>query len=58
MRNQARAASTVLWVLIALFLVMIATRLLPNPPFQSLTPFLSVAILMGFAIVHGVRRYG
>jgi len=24
---------------------------------QPLRPFLSVAILMGFAIVHGIRRY-
>lgn len=29
-----------------------------HSPLQSLRPFLSVAILMGFAIVHGVRRYG
>src|SRR5437762_12679739 len=25
---------------------------------QRLMPFISVAILMGFAIVHGIRRYG
>ena len=27
-------------------------------PLQPFRPLLSVAILMGFAIVHGVRRYG
>lgn len=58
MRNQPRGSNTVLWVFIALWVLMSATRLLPNPPLQPLRPFLSVAILMGFAIVHGVRRYG
>ena len=58
MSNQARAANIVLSVFIALWVLMSAARLLPNPPLQPLRPFLSVAILMGFAIVHGVRRYG
>lgn len=58
MSNHARGANTVLWVFIALFVLMIATRLLHYPPLQPLVPFISVAILMGFAIVHGVRRYG
>jgi len=58
MSDRARVANTVLWVFIALFVLMSATRLLHNPPLQPLRPFLSVAILMGIAIVHGVRRYG
>ena len=58
MRNQGRAANIVLSVFIALIVLMSATQLLPNSPVQPLRPFLSVAILMGFAIVHGVRRYG
>ena len=37
--------------------LMSAARLL-QPHLQHLTPFISVAVLMGFAIVHGIRRYG
>ena len=58
MSIRARIANTALWVFIALFLLMSATPLLHNPPLQALRPFLSVALLMGFAIVHGVRCYG
>ncbi len=58
MSNRARVANTVLWVFIALMVLMSATPLLRNHPLQALRPFLSVALLMGFAIVHGVRRYG
>jgi hypothetical protein len=39
-------------------LLMSAARLLHNVHLQWLTPFISVAILMGFAIMHGMRRYG
>ena len=47
-----------LWIFIAFYVLIGAARLLHNPHLQRLTPFISVAILMGFAIVHGVRRYG
>jgi putative membrane protein len=43
---------------IALYVLMGAARLLHNADLQRLTPFISVAILMGFAIVHGMPRYG
>jgi len=56
--NQARVANTSLWVFIALYVLMGAARLLHNAQLQLLMPFISVAILMGFAIVHGTRRYG
>jgi len=56
--NQARVSNGLLWVFIALYLLMGAARLLHNAHLQRLTPFISVAILMGFAIVHGIRRYG
>ncbi len=56
--NQARVSNGLLWVFIALYVLMGAARLLHNPHLQRLTPFISVAILMGFAIVHGIRRYG
>jgi hypothetical protein len=58
MRNKTSVANTLLWVFIALYLLMGAARLLHNADLQRLTPFMSVAILIGFAIVHGVRRYG
>jgi uncharacterized membrane protein len=58
MRNKTSVASTLLWAFIALYLLMGSARLLQNPQLQRLTPFMSVSILMGFAIVHGVRRYG
>jgi uncharacterized membrane protein len=58
MSNQARVSNGLLWVFIALYVLMSAARLLHNPDLQRLTPFISVAILMGFAIVHGIRRYG
>jgi len=58
MSNQARVSNGLLWVFIALYVLMSAARLLHNTHLQRLTPFISVAILMGFAIVHGIRRYG
>ncbi len=58
MSNRARAVNIGLSAFIALYVLMSVTRLLPIPSLQPLRPFLSVAILMGFAIVHGVRRYG
>ena len=58
MSNQARVSNGLLWVFIALYVLMGAARLLHNPHLQRLMPFISVAILMGFAIVHGIRRYG
>ena len=58
MSNQARVSHGLLWIFIALYVFMGAARLLHNPRLQRLTPFISVAILMGFAIVHGIRRYG
>jgi uncharacterized membrane protein len=58
MRNKTSVANTLLWAFIALYLLMGAARLLHNADLQRLTPFMSVAILMGFAIVHGTRRYG
>jgi threonine/homoserine/homoserine lactone efflux protein len=54
MNNQARVSNGLLWVFIALYVLMGAARLLKNPDLQRLTPFMSVAILMGFAIVHGI----
>ena len=56
--QSARISNGLLWVFIALYVLMGAARLLHNPHLQRLTPFISVAILMGFAIVHGIRRYG
>jgi putative membrane protein len=58
MRNQGGVSNILLWIFIALYVLIGAARLLHNPHLQRLTPFISVAILMGFAIVHGVRRYG
>jgi uncharacterized membrane protein len=58
MRNQGRVSNISLWIFIAFYVLIGAARLLHNPHLQRLTPFISVAILMGFAIVHGVRRYG
>jgi putative membrane protein len=58
MRNQGRVSNILLWIFIAFYVLIGAARLLHNPHLQRLTPFISVAILMGFAIVHGVRRYG
>ena len=58
MSNQGRASNILLWVFIVLYVLMGVARLLHNTDLQRLTPFISVAILMGFAIVHGVRRYG
>ena len=46
------------FLVVALYVLMGTARLLHNPHLQRLTPFISVAILMGFAIVHGTRRYG
>ena len=58
MRNKTSVANMLLWAFIALYLLMGAARLLHNADLQRLTPFMSVAILMGFALVHGTRRYG
>ena len=58
MSNQARVSNGLLWVFIVLYVLMGASRLLHNAHLQRLMPFISVAILMGFAIVHGIRRYG
>ena len=58
MRNKTSVANTLLWAFIALYLLIGAARLLHNADLQRLTPFMSVAILMGFALVHGTRRYG
>ena len=58
MTNQAQVSNALLWVFIALYVLMGAARLLHNADLQRLTPFISVAILMGFAIVHGMPRYG
>src|SRR5262249_50503564 len=58
MSNQARVSNGLLWVFIVLYVLMSASRLLHNPHLQRLMPFISVAILMGFAIVHVLRRYG
>jgi len=58
MRNQGRVSNILLWGFIVLYVLMGVARLLHNTDLQRLTPFISVAILMGFAIVHGVRRYG
>ena len=43
---------------IALYVLLGAARLLHNSDLERLSPFISVSILMGFAIVHGIRRYG
>ena len=58
MTNQAQVSNALLWVFIALYVLMGAARLLNNADLQRLTPFISVSILMGFAIVHGMPRYG
>ena len=58
MSNQGRASNILLWVFIVLYVLMGVARLLHNTDLQRVTPFISVAILMGFAIVHGIRRYG
>jgi uncharacterized membrane protein len=58
MGRQARAWNAWLWVFIALYVLLGAARLLHNSDLQRVSPFISVSILMGFAIVHGTRRYG
>jgi uncharacterized membrane protein len=58
MSNQAKVADTLLWAFITLYVLTSAAPLLHNTTLQQLMPFISVTILMGFAIVHGVRRYG
>ena len=58
MGKQARAWNAWLCVFIALYVLLGAARLLHNSDLQRLSPFISVSILMGFAIVHGIRRYG
>ena len=56
MGKQARAWNAWLCVFIALYVLLGAARLLHNSDLQRLTPFISVTILMAFAIVHGIRR--
>ena len=56
--SQTRVANTSLWIFIALYVLLGASRFLDSAALQRLTPFMSVAILMSFAIVHGMRRYG
>jgi putative membrane protein len=58
MGKQARAWNAWLCLFIALYVLLGAARLLHNSDLQRLSPFISVSILMGFAIVHGIRRYG
>jgi putative membrane protein len=58
MGKQARAWNAWLCVFIALYVLLGAARLLHNSDLQRLSPFISVSILIGFAIVHGIRRYG
>ena len=53
MGNQARASNAWLCVCIALYVLLGAARFLHNSHLQRFTPFISVTILMGFAIVHG-----
>ena len=58
MGKQAGARNAWLCAFIALYVLLGAARLLHNSDLQRLTPFISVTILMAFAIVHGIRRYG
>jgi hypothetical protein len=58
MSNQAKASNALLWVFIALYVAMAAARFLHNAQLQRFTPFISVGLLVGFALVHGIRRYG
>ena len=58
MGKQARAWNAWLCLFIALYVLLGTARLLHNSDLQRLTPFISVTILMAFAIVHGIRRYG
>jgi uncharacterized membrane protein len=58
MSKQTKVANTLLWVFIVLYVLLGASGLLRNAHLPGLTPFISVAILMGFALVHGIRRYG
>ena len=58
MGKQARAWNAWLCLFIALYVLLGAARLLHNSDLQRLSPFISVSILMGFAIVHGICRYG
>ena len=58
MSNQAKASNALLWTFIALYVAMAAARFLHNAQLQRLSPFISVGLLVGFALVHGIRRYG
>ena len=58
MRNQARVLNAMLWIFIALYVLMSAARFLHNTYLQRFTPFIYVALLMSFATIHGIRRYG
>jgi uncharacterized membrane protein len=58
MSRQARLTNPALWTCIALYVLLGASSLLNNAALRPITPYISVSILMGFAVVHGVRRYG
>jgi putative membrane protein len=58
MSDKTRVANASLSAFIALYVLLGASRFLDNAALQRMSPFISVAILMGFATVHGVRRYG
>lgn len=58
MSIPTKVANTWLWIFISLYLLLAAERLLNIASLQPLRPMLSIAIFMGFATVHGVRRYG
>jgi uncharacterized membrane protein len=58
MSDKTRVANAFLWAFIALYVLLGASRLLDNVALERLTPYISVSILMGFALVHGSRRYG
>jgi putative membrane protein len=58
MGDRARLSNAWLCVFIALYVLLGVARLLQSSDLQRLSPFISVSILMGFAILHGIRRYG
>lgn len=58
MPKQAKASNALLWAFIALYVALALARFLHNAQLQRLSPFISVGLLTGFALVHGLRRYG
>jgi uncharacterized membrane protein len=58
MSNPTSLSNIWLSTCVALYVLLGASRLLDSAALQPLTPYISVSILMGFALVHGVRRYG